>query len=207
MTHARRLAFLALVCLGACSGSGSSVRQDATEQQQAAPHANQRMQFRLSGTLRANDGSAVDGDVNDPHAPLRPNDSPASAQPIATPITLGGYAGLARAGSHGALHGRGDVSDFYRVHLKAGQAVSLEVAEPEAADLDLYLWNAAGDRLHDASTDTGAHETVRASESGTQLLEVAAYQGASNYLLVVGHDPIPEIQSGLQLSADFIPGE
>ncbi|HEX7035786.1 MAG TPA: S8 family peptidase, partial [Pseudomonadales bacterium] len=73
--------------------------------------------------------------------------------------------------------------------------------------LDLYLWNATGDRLLDASTDTGEHETVRAGQSGLQLLEVVAYRGASNYLLVVGHDPIPGIQSGLRLSAEFVSGE
>lgn len=166
-----------------------------------------RARFRVTGTIRAASGSAVDGDVNDPAAPRVPNDTPETAQQIASPIVVGGYAAVAGAGPDGALRAGGDPSDFYRVQLRAGDFVWLAVAEPDAADLDLYLWNADGDHLIDASMDTGADETLQVPQSGTYLLEVVADRGASNYRLVIGDDPANGASSGLRLSADFVPGE
>lgn len=161
----------------------------------------------ISGMIRAAQDMAADGDVNDPEAPRTPNDSPQAAQRLTAPVVLGGYAAVVGAGRPGALERSGDTSDWFRVQLDSDQTVTLTVAEPESADLDLYLWTASGDRLLNASVGSGGIETLSVDSSGEYLVEVAPERGASNYALVVSDVGIPGIQSGLRLSDDFVPGE
>ena len=85
----------------------------------------QTTDFNLSGTITAPVGTAVDGDVNDPNAQSIPNSTPATAQAISNPITVGGYVNVPGAGETGPLQIPGDVSDYYRVNLVAGQTITL----------------------------------------------------------------------------------
>jgi serine protease len=163
--------------------------------------------FSLSGTITAAPGTAVDGDVNDPDAPRTPNDTASEAQEVPNPVILGGYLNAPGAGPRGPLYRTGDTSDFYRLHLHQGQSVSLFVADPEAGDLDLYLWQASGAGVIDASMDAAALESLVAPDAGEYLVEVTSFSGASNYTLVAGQIRIPGIHSGVRLSDDFVPGE
>ncbi len=163
--------------------------------------------FSISGTITVVPGTAADGDVNDWSAPRTANDRQAEAQSIVQPVTVGGYVNLPGSGAPGPLQVRGDSADFYRVALSAGQTVTLLTADPDLGDADLYLWDDAGNRLIDASLDTGAIDALTVSAEGDYLAEVVAARGASNYTLVAGESAVPAIQSGMRLSADFVPGE
>src|SRR5690606_4951472 len=110
-------------------------------------------------------GTDVDGDVNDHNAPYTPNDGPDQAQPIANPITVGGYVNQPGAGEDGALQAQGDVSDFYRASVAEGQPISLQIADPGQGDPDLYLWDTAGNILA-TSVNTGTSELVIAPAAG-----------------------------------------
>ena len=89
----------------------------------------------------------TDSDVNDPIAAYQPNDSPATAQSISNPVTLGGYVNRPGFGESGRSQSSGDVSDFYRVVLVAGETITLLVAEPAVGDIGLFLWNASGTEI------------------------------------------------------------
>lgn len=163
----------------------------------------------IRGSIEISPGSAVDSDTNDELAPFTSNNTFATVQSISTPITLGGYVAEAGTGAAGAVRQAGDISDFYSVQLLAGQTITLMVAEPAAGDPDLYLYN-AGEELVDGSINTGEIETVIVENSGRYFLEVKAYEGASNYILVIGQDQSTVASLGvptLKLSDDFVTGE
>ncbi len=165
--------------------------------------------FALTGAIRAPEGTAIDGDVNDPSAPLVPNDSPAQAQRIPNPVTVGGYANLPGQGQSGRSSVLGDTADYYRVQMGAGQTVSLFLAEAVPAnDLDLFLLQEDGTPALDgngepiASMGDTPFEALTVPDAGTYLLLVEAQAGASNYVLVVG-------QGGASAGAqpEYVPGE
>ncbi len=161
----------------------------------------------LSGSISVVPGTAVDGDVNDWSAPRSSNNRPEQAQALAEPVAVGGYVNVAGSGAPGPLHDAGDAEDFYRVSLSAGQSIALTVSDPALGDVDLYLWDAAGERIIDASLGTGARESVTVPSDGEYLLEVTAFSGASNYLLVTGDAQNRTASSAMRLSDDFVPGE
>ncbi|RMF95626.1 MAG: serine protease [Gammaproteobacteria bacterium] len=196
------VAGLLLAGLSACGGGGGgSAPQGAAP---AAPPA--ATGFTVSGTISVPEGTAVDGDLNDPSAAFAFNNQPASAQVLPVPVTLGGYVNVAGTGASGRSQALGDTSDFYRVNLLAGQTVTLLLGEPAAADLDLYLWNAAGTQVLDASLSTTPSESLSVAADGQYLVEVFAASGASTYVLSIGQ-PQPALQSGARLSDAFVPGE
>ncbi|MBW2367705.1 MAG: S8 family serine peptidase [Deltaproteobacteria bacterium] len=169
--------------------------------------------FTISGMVAPADHAAVDGDVNDPNAEYQSNDSFALAQPIPAPVTLGGYVNVPGAGSPGRSRGVGDANDFFQVSLTRGMNLSLYVAaNPESADLDLYLYNQNG-ILVDASVSQGtAFESLSAPVAGTYFVQVNAVEtanlsSASNYTLTIGQ-PLPAKAGFLcRLSDAFVPGE
>ena len=65
------------------------------------------------------------------------------------------------AGDTGASQAAGDISDYYRTDLVAGETITLLVADPTIGDPDLYLWNAAGDTILDFSINVDAVEKSR----------------------------------------------
>ena len=163
--------------------------------------------FNLGGTITAPAGTAVDGDVNDPNAPSIPNNDSISAQAIPNPVTVGGYVNVPGAGEIGSLQASGDISDYYRVNLIAGQTITLLVADPTIGDPDLYLWDAAGVNILDFSVNVGTVESLIVPFGGEFLVEAFAFGGASNYVLIIGQTQIASASGGFRLSDEFVPGE
>ncbi|MEE4376036.1 MAG: S8 family serine peptidase [Candidatus Competibacteraceae bacterium] len=160
----------------------------------------------LSGTIQAAAGNAVDSDVNDINAQSQPNNDPASAQPIPNPVTLGGYANRPGAGPSGASQAAGDIRDWYRVSLTAGQTVTLFIAEDGMLnDLDLGLFDTAGNLLNAAASQSRL-ESLTIDQPGDYLLLVEVFQGASTYGLSVGQAGL-STAAGMRLSDAFVPGE
>lgn len=191
------------VALAACSGgSSSSVSSSAN-----APYA-------VSGVITAAVNSAVDGDTNDPLAPLTDNSDINSPQPIPNPVVLGGYANIASCGTSGVSTLKGDVHDYYRVSLQAGQTVTLFVAQAGTGtfpcginNLDLYLYRYADVQAGNTTPlESSAHlssttEAITIAAAGDYIVEVRAVNGASNYILSTG------LTSAAALAGDFVPGD
>src|SRR5262245_20205340 len=77
--------------------------------------------YRVTGTVFAAAGSAVDSDTNDRNAPFARNDSAAKAQEIGNPVAVGGYLNVPSAGpSGGTTSVTGDLADWYRVSIASG---------------------------------------------------------------------------------------
>lgn len=179
--------------LGGCSGGGGGG--------DAGPDA-----VTVSGTVTAAANLAVDTDTNDPQSPFASNDTFATAQPIGNPMLVGGYVTAVPTNRQGdRFANAADLDDVYAVDLTAGQSVVLEVSDPLVADIDLGLYNAAGE-LVDASLGIARFESVSATLAGRYFLRVNGFFGGSNYILSVGTGPVPAAR-GLRLAADFVPGE
>jgi serine protease len=153
--------------------------------------------FTLAGTVSASSSQVVDSDTNDFSTPAISNDSIASAQAIPNPITLGGYVNKPGSGAEGQSTIAGDIEDFYRVELLAGQTVTMLVADFEQADADLYLLDSEGATI-DLSLDTGEIESLTIPSDGTYLIKAVAYLGATNYILAIGAPGTPGVNSTSQ---------
>ena len=165
----------------------------------------------LSGTITAAAGMMVDGDSNDPAAPYTSNDTPDTAQTIANPVLLGGYANRPFTGQAGPSFEAGDVSDFFRLDLVSGQTITLNIADNVSGDLDLFLYYDDGSiditAPDDGSFGTGQTEFLTIASGGSYFVEVYVYSGYSNYNLVVGQEAIPAGVETLNLNQGFVPGE
>ncbi len=163
--------------------------------------------YSVSGSVTVPLGTAVDSDVNDPGAPFAPNDDVATAQAIPNPAIVGGYVNEPGAGSDGRLKQSGDASDLYLVELLGGQRVSLLVADSDAADADLYLWDSQAQRVIDASVGAGPVESLDVPANGRYLVEVRIYSGATNYVLSLGQVSAASEGAPLRVAEEFVPGE
>lgn len=198
-------ALLAGLALHGCGGGGDA--------RSAAPPPPPT--FSLTGTVQPAAGSALDGDVNDPRAPLLPNDSPAAAQQLLNPVTLGGYVNDPGAGPPGRSFQTGDPEDWYRVHLIAGQTVTLFIAaDGRIDDLDLFLTDLDG-RVLDASVGQSRTESLTVAATGDYLLSVQTFRDAlpqrplgvaSGYVLTIGWQPGPAT-AARRLSDPLVPGQ
>lgn len=191
---------LSLACGGGSGPSGN-----------AAPEP----PFDVAGEIQIAFASAVDRDVNDTQALYAANDTPASAQPLPNPVTLGGYANVAGEGAPGRSFSAGDPFDDYRVALAAGQTVRLFMAgDGTNDDLDLALQDEGGVPVAFSDTDTPT-EAVVAPDSGEYVIEVSAFAGASSYVLAIGQATLaagstPEFVPGeviVRFREDALPGE
>jgi serine protease len=191
-----------MLVLAGCGGGGGGDDDDDDDNGGPDPAPT----FTLSGAIEAADGSAVDGDVNDPLAAFTANDQPGAAQLIPNPVTLGGYVNQPGAGPGGASQTAGDVRDWYRVSLAAGQSVTLFIAgDGRTDDLDLGLFDPQGNLL-DASASQSRLESLTIDQAGEYLLLVEVFRGASNYVLTVGQGALSAVP-GPRLSDAFVPGE
>ena len=95
-----------------------------------------------AGQLLVPATSRSDGDVNDPFAPLAPNDRDLQAQVMPNPVVIGGYVNEPGAGPEGRSSAIGDELDFYRMELLAGQTIELVMpsATADGDDADLFLF-------------------------------------------------------------------
>jgi serine protease len=163
----------------------------------------------VAGRLAVAAGAVADADTADP-AMGGDNDSIATAQDLPLEGTVGGAAGQ---GDGRLVRGEHLVSDVYRVALDGTpRALTLHVAEPEAADLDLFLVDADGRDLVPPSLGTGAEErVVTPSAQGTAFLLVATHRSspaASSYVLRVAPAPadLPAAAAAAP-AGEFVPGE
>ena len=163
--------------------------------------------FEISGFIAAPSVVAVDSDTNDPFAPYEPNDTPNQAQTISNPITLGGYVNVAGNGAPGRSQLSGDLDDYYRVRLLAGQVITMLVSDFQTGDADLYLYDSTGQFIVDASIDIGEIESIVVPADGDYFVNPYAFTGASNYVLVIGNTGIGSTRGTLRLSDEFVPGQ
>ena len=167
-------------------------------------------QFSLGGTVVAMPYVEVDGDTNDPAAPSIPNngENPGDVQPLGNPVLLNGYLthrATGRAGDRFEFYP--DHSDIYALEMEAGQYVSLQVLQPEQADLDLYLLDRSESTVVASSTSLSEFESLRIPVAGEYLLLVRAEAGASRYLLKVGYESLKPGRAINGDSGDFVPLE
>ena len=169
----------------ACGGGGSSASSTAPVIM-PEPSPPEPTTFALTGTISVSNSQSVDADTNDPAHSATANDTPAQAQSIPSPTTLGGYVNQPGSGATGRSFDDGDSDDFFRVNLLAGQQINLLIADPQLADLELLLWNTQGTEILDFAAGGGAQETLIAPATGEYLLNVFASAGGSNYILAIG---------------------
>ena len=74
------------------------------------------------------------------------------------------------------------------MELLAGQTITLLIADFRDADADLYLLSPAGNIL-DFSIEEGEIESISIPVSGTYIVNVFAFLGATNYTLAIGTTP------------------
>jgi len=130
----------------------------------------------------------IDGDSNNPASPFITNNSIATAQLIPSPVTLGGYVNEAGTGEPGSTQENGDLDDYFKLDLLAGQNITLLVADFHEADADLYLLSPQGEIL-DFSIEEGEIESLSVPVDGTYIVNVFAFFGATNYTLAIGTTP------------------
>lgn len=171
-----------------CGGGGGSNAQDSspvgapvTPPEPEPPGTT----YSLSGTLTVSANQAVDSDTNDPTRPATSNNTTAEAQPISNPVTLGGYINQPGTGAPGRSQQSGDIDDYFRVELLAGQQVTMLVGDFAEADADLFLYDMQGNIL-DASADIGEIESLTITADGTYIINAFAFSGATNYILAIG---------------------
>ncbi len=195
-----------LLFLHGCGGGG-----DGSGSTQPAP-APAPPSFNLSGTLFATSNTLMDSDINDVNAPYRNNDDPSNPQVIPNPVILGGYVNEVIEGNTGQSYRTGDIDDYYEVELLAGQQITLLIASEnlDQNDIDLGLLDLQQNLL-DASVSAGNTESLDITQDGRYLIQVQAYIGASNYVLMIGQTPrrisAQPNTPPLRLSDDFVPGE
>ncbi len=177
--------------------------------------------FSISGKLITPDYIQSDRDVNDPNSENRPNNSFSTAQPLLNPVSVSGYVNNPFQGSPGSSAISGDISDFYRVNLLAGQAISLVIPHHDRGDMDLYIYPASctdstcgsnrcqqnGDPTGNNGSSfqyAGANEKITVPADGAYFIEVCVYSGYGTYTLSIGTKPGQAIFSA---EDDFVPGE
>ena len=161
------------------------------------------LRYTVAGEVITSTSQALDGDTNDPSNPLAANDTIGTAQRLVSPITLGGYVNQPGTGAAGRSTIAGDIDDYYRVELIAGQAVTLLVADYQVADADLYVLDLQGN-IVDFSVDTGELESITVTANGTYIVNVFAFEGATSYTLAIGSRGQ---QLGVERYANIIPWE
>ena len=158
----------------------------------------------ISGTLQIPEGYVLDGDTANPADPVVENNSRAQRVPV--PSTILGFAADTPQIA--------DEFDFYSVNLQGSIGMSLAIAEPNAADLDLYLLEHTSGELTviQGSVGTGRYETIQTYPGlrGEYLVAVKAEHGKSNYILslgITGTASVADNAGSLSLDAEFVPAE
>ena len=166
----------------------------------------------ITGSITVATGSFFDGDVNDPNAPYRNNDTLENAQAIPNPITLGGYVNTAGNGPQGRSFQQGDSDDYYIVQLFANQSLSLNAPDSAGSNganrVAMFLLGDNGDVLQH-TTGTQPTELLNINSDGIYYVRISAIAGASNYVLTVGLSGQQQALQNTDLvaSQDFVPGE
>ena len=191
-----------IIVLSGCGGGGSDDPPPSPPPSPPPPTT-----FTVTGDVVATGGTVADGDVNDPAAPFTSNNTFLTPQDIPNPVNVGGYANQPGEGEPGRSQIAGDASDLYRISVVAGQRITLIIGDSSFPnDLDLLLGDADGN-LIDSSEGVGNTETIISPVTGTYLIEVFAFSGASTYVLTVGQEVLTSSTYTLSVLDDFVPGD
>ena len=161
----------------------------------------------LSGRISARPWSQIDSDVADPRVAQIPNDRFETSQYLPNPVRLGGFL---RSPPFGAA----DLgSDFFRIELSGEENIALDIADAEAADLDLYLYD-ANKWLIAASVEPDKSELIGANlipGPGFYYIQIYfdsdAPPGESNYILSVDQGSTETTSTAIGLNTEFVPGQ
>lgn len=184
--RARLAMVLMTVGLLCACGGGGGAEPAAPPPAPAPPPPPASNSFTLSGSIQVADVSTVDTDTNDPNQTgFVPNDEPGTAQPLTSPITVVGAVNLVGKGpAAGRNFGVGDIEDWFRVSLKAGQVVELLVGLSASATNDADLCVVSTDAQNVAcSAGTSERECVRAVADGDYYVVVDEFDSSSVYNL------------------------
>ncbi len=193
--------FSLILVLSGCGGGGGG--SDDTSSTPTPPPTT----FTINGDVVATGGTVADGDVNDPAAPFTSNNTISTPQDIPNPVNLGGYANQPGEGEPGRSQAAGDASDIYRISVVAGQRINLIIGNSSPPnDLDLFMGDSDGN-LIDSSEGVGNTETIISPATGTYLIEVFAFSGASAYVLTVGQETLTRSVNTISVLDDFVPGD
>ncbi len=161
----------------------------------------------LSGRISARSWSQIDSDVADPRASQITNDRFETSQYLSNPVRLGGFL---RSPPFGDVD-KG--SDFFRIELSGKENIALDIADAEAADLDLYLYD-ANKWLIAASLESDKSERIGASlipGPGFYYIQVYfdshAPTGESNYILSIDQSSTETTSTAIGLNTEFVPGQ
>ncbi|MBW2229141.1 MAG: S8 family peptidase [Deltaproteobacteria bacterium] len=178
----------------------------------------------ISGTIFAAESQYTDSDVNTTVGPAGPSvpvpiSNGASffeAQAIPVPAIVGGF--VCAPGDcerdKGSALSPADERDYFVVDLRAGEAVTLVIAEdPATVDLDLRVYD-ENEQLAGESIGLGATESWTVGQDGRYFIEIfiLSHPGlvdASNYTLFLG-GPAQSAAARfdvLDVEADFVPGQ
>lgn len=189
-------ALLASIFLSACGGGGSSAPDDPEPANLS----------RLSGTITASLVAVADSDVNDVSSAPVSNDTAQTAQLIRSPVTIGGYVNEPGTGEAGNSFSSGDDLDAFVGPLLDGQVLSLQIADFDVADLDLFLLDENLDVVAQSIDPVGAdRETITVPNDGDFFVVVTAFSGASNYILNIA--VAAQAASTMSSDAEFMPGQ
>ncbi len=145
--------------------------------------------YQLFDGLSDNPFIALDSDTYNTGTGSSGNNTLATAQPIANPVTLSGYVNTAGEGEAGASLTSGDEDDIFQIEALGGEVINLVMPASYPADLDLYLYDSA-QNLIDYSIGDSRFESIQLPASaGTYYIDVRTHDtGASTYDLTIGHN-------------------
>ncbi len=147
-----------LITLSSCGGSSSSSSDDGSGDGDLS----------LGGSLFFKQGMTVDGDTVEPNNTVIDNNGAdtSKTQPIDYPSTVSGFLGT--------IGDQSDFFDFYKTSMLAGQVVTLVIADPNAQDFDLILYDEAQQKVDD-SVGTGNLEQITIPSDGVYYIAVYGY--------------------------------
>src|SRR5262245_23195567 len=151
-------------------------------------------------------GAIADVDTADP-AMRGDNDTPETAEPIPLVASVGGAAGPGD-GTLATSDGSYRLSDFYRIDLDGTPiTITLNIADPETADLDLALFDANGTLIGSPSTSTTNVEELTTTYDGAAFVVVATFlptsTGTTAYVMTTGRIVTA---SAAVAEPEFVPG-
>ena len=160
----------------------------------------------LSGTVFLDHLITLDGDTNNDNNPYHLNDdsnNPAPSlehlQSLGAARTVVGYLTLPGLGAMGPLQEAGDLEDYYSAFVEAGSVISLAIAEPDKADIDLWLYDENGAYIDDSSGKDDV-EFLTVPSSGLVIINAHLFSGYSNYVIDISPPTFDKTLSELSIT-------
>lgn len=124
--------------------------------------------YTVSGTVDVGSQSVVDGDTKEPNNTYFNNDGDtlSDTQTVGNPATIGGFLGVTST--------KTDVLDIYKCELLAGQQLTLVVADADANDFDLYLYDEYANIVSN-SQGVSTYEVLEVPADGVYYVGVIGY--------------------------------